>query len=115
MKRIVRLTESDLARIVRRVINEAYTYEVRKSYGGNEYKLLFTGEPTITKGGRGVVISGDITLWQKIVGGTPTQTKIPKLYGECGGNEIFRDPEHTEGGYYATDALYAKMKTACGR
>ena len=48
MKKIVKLTESDLARIVRRVVNEGVMQNVRDFMKDGESKTIQSGDATYT-------------------------------------------------------------------
>jgi hypothetical protein len=59
MKKIVRLTESDLARIVRRVVNEGVMQNVRDIMKDGESKTIQSGDTkyTFTREGENIFLT----------------------------------------------------------
>jgi len=89
MKRIVRLTENDLARIVRRVINEQSNVKVVDAGRGELKYLVVTSTPTIKpvakKAGFPFMIPFEVSLNGFVINYQGQKRyDVTKLYGACG-------------------------------
>jgi len=108
MKKIIRLTESDLTRIIRRIIKEAGDYDC-------SYSL--SGEPILNKETN--ILTFDVV--KKCISKSDNTSSFSETYKDgnidCGTGSLIKDPKNTieKGSAYnmTSHGLYKKILSYC--